>query len=86
MLTNSAGTQEADHLSLVSFDSALNRFNYEKEHVSELSGDIKFAYIWYVIFAGLCFITSAALFYIMIKVVKKVGSQDKILPLMLIML
>ena len=40
----------------------------------------------YVICAFICFLTFAVLAYITYKVIKKVGSTDKIIPAMLIML
>ena len=57
-----------------------------KMDISDLDGDERFAFILYSIFAVLCFITFLVLIYIMVKVFHKVGTTDKIMPLMLFML
>ena len=51
-----------------------------------MDSDDEYAYICYVICAAICFITMAVLLYITVKVVKKVGSADVIIPMMLCML
>ena len=40
----------------------------------------------YFIAAGICIVTFFVLLYITVKVIKKVGSSDKVIPLMLLML
>ena len=52
----------------------------------ELDGDEKFAFIVYTIIAGVCVITACVLLYITVKVIRKVGASDLIMPLMLVML
>ena len=54
--------------------------------VSELDNDKEFAYITYVVLSLICGLTFLVLLYITIKVIKKVGTTDKIIPAMLIML
>jgi hypothetical protein len=54
--------------------------------VDELNDDAEFAYICYVIFGLICLLTLFVLLYITIQVIKMVGSADKTIPLMLIML
>ena len=54
--------------------------------VHELKDDAEFAYICYVIFSLICLLTFFVLLFITIQVIKRVGSADKIIPLMLIML
>ena len=54
--------------------------------VKDLDSDVKFAYIWYIVFVIICGITFLILLYITIQVIKRVGSTDKIIPAMMIML
>ena len=61
-----------------------NQYSDGKIAVSDMPGDEEFAYIWYIVFTIICFLTSFVLIYITVKVVKKVGQSDKIIPLMLI--
>ena len=51
-----------------------------------MNPDAQFAYVCYIIYAIICAVTAVALFVIMIKVTKKVGSTDRVIPLMLLML
>ena len=53
---------------------------------SDLSGDAQFAYVTYSTYAAICAITFVVLAIIMVKVILKVGSTDKIIPAMLAML
>ena len=48
--------------------------------------DAQFAYVCYIIYAIICTVTAVALFVIMLLVIKKVGSSDRVIPLMLLML
>ena len=48
--------------------------------------DAQFAYVCYIIYSIICVVTAIALFVIMIKVIMKVGSTDRVIPLMLLML
>ena len=52
----------------------------------ELTSDKEFAYIAYIIFSIICIITFLVLLYITVKVIKKVGATDIIIPMMLVML
>ena len=80
-------SQEKASRILFSLDSIqqgeVNQFSTK---VHDLPGDEKFAFIWYSIIAGICVITSIVLLYITIKVIRKVGTSDLIMPLMLVML
>lgn len=51
-----------------------------------MQDDEKFAYVLYTIVAGICMFTVGVLGYIIYKVIKKVGANDKIIPAMLFML
>ena len=46
----------------------------------------QFAFVGYAVYCGVCFITAIILLIIMAKVIKKVGSSDKVIPTMLVML
>ena len=67
------------------YQTKLLTINYYTKH-SGMDSDDEYAYICYVICAAICFITMAVLLYITVKVVKKVGSADVIIPMMLCML
>ena len=51
-----------------------------------MKDDEKFAWYLYTIVAGICMFTVGVLGYIIYKVIKKVGANDKIIPTMLLML
>ena len=52
----------------------------------ELAADKQFAFVSYAVYAAVCAITFVVLLIIMIKVIQKVGSTDRIIPAMLVML
>lgn len=54
--------------------------------VSLLPNDARFAYVMYIIFTLICLVTTFVFIWITIKVVKKVGRTDTVIPLMLVML
>ena len=61
-------------------------YNSDLIKVSDLEADATFAYTMYIIFTFICLATCVAFVFITMKVIKKVGSTDKIIPLMLFML
>ena len=65
------------------FDDAMMRF---KVAVGDLPDDQEFAYFIYLILAIIIALTFLVLLYITIKVIKKVGASDKVIPLMLLFL
>ena len=54
--------------------------------VGDLRDDQEFAYVLYLILFFVCIFTVLVLIYITVLVIQKVGSTDKIIPAMLIML
>ena len=70
----SANLQLSDHITVL------------KISPRELTSDKEFAYIAYIIFSIICIITFFVLLYITVKVIKKVGTTDIIIPMMLVML
>ena len=54
--------------------------------VKDLEDDEEFAYVLYLILFFVCIFTVLVLIYITVLVIQKVGSTDKIIPAMLIML
>ena len=54
--------------------------------VSLLPNDARFAYVMYIIFTLICLVTTFVFIWITVKVVKKVGRTDTVIPLMLVML
>ena len=54
--------------------------------VSELPDDARFAYVMYIIFTMICLFTTFVFIWITVKVVRKVGRTDMVIPLMLLML
>ena len=54
--------------------------------VGDLPDDHQFAYISYLILAIIYALTFLALLYLTVKVIKKVGASDRVIPLMLIFL
>ena len=59
---------------------------YGAKKASELDPDVYFAYVFYVSLSCLCMLTFLVLLYITIKVMKKVGTTDIIIQLMLFLL
>ena len=84
--TTSGMQNTADTDAIIDGEPIVSSGSLEFVSYHNLEPDQQFAFVSYSIFAGICSITFWVLLYITIKVIKKVGSTDKIIPTMLIML